>query len=142
MAVQIKLKYYCFKLLFLLSVAAFAQEVDSVATSGLYVQEGYASYYHKKFHGRKTTSGERFSNRELTAAHRALPFGTLVKVTNLKTGKWVILKVNDRGPRSKKRIIDVSYRAARHLGMLNGAGIVKVRVEELPKQPKTTPVKE
>ncbi len=133
MPVQIKLKYYCFGLLFFLLTTAYAQQADSVATKELYRQEGYASYYHKKFHGRKTTSGERFSNKELTAAHRTLPFGTLVKVTNIQTGKWVILKVNDRGPRSRKRVIDVSYRAARHLGMLNGKGIVRVNVEELPK---------
>ncbi len=133
MPVQIKLKYYCFGLLFFLLANAYAQQADSVDTKELYRQEGYASYYHKKFHGRKTTSGERFSNKELTAAHRTLPFGTLVKVTNIQTGKWVILKINDRGPRSRKRVIDVSYRAARHLGMLNGKGIVRVSVEELPK---------
>jgi rare lipoprotein A len=97
-----------------------------------YVKTGLASYYATSFQGRKTANGEIFNNNKLTAAHLTLPFGTLVKVTNIKTGKWVIVRINDRGPYNRKRIIDLSYRAAKHLGMINGKGIVKVKVEELP----------
>ncbi len=113
----------------------FAQwQADSVV-SKLYVKEGVASYYANKFHGRKTTSGEKYHKNKFTAAHRTLPFGTKVKVTNLKNKKWVIVRVNDRGPYNRKRIIDLSFRAAKHLGITNGKGIAKVRVEELPKSP-------
>lgn len=128
---QINRNSICLVSMLLFFTALNAQTTDLI---NLYHNEGYASYYANKFNGRITTSGERFSNKQLTAAHRSLPFGTLVKVTNTKTGKWVILKINDRGPRSRKRIIDVTRRAAKHLGMLNGKGIVWVRVEELPSQ--------
>lgn len=101
-------------------------------TINRYVKIGFASYYATSFQGRKTANGEIFNNNKLTAAHLTLPFGTLVKVTNIKTGKWVIVRINDRGPYNRKRIIDLSYRAAKHLGMINGKGIVKVKVEELP----------
>jgi rare lipoprotein A len=93
---------------------------------------GWASYYHDMFHGRKTSSGEIYNKNKLSAAHRTLPLGTRVKVTNLKTKRWVIVRINDRGPRPKRRIIDLSKRAARHLGMLNGKGVIKVKVEVLP----------
>lgn len=106
----------------------------------LYVKVGVASYYGGNFHGRKTASGELYNKHKLTAAHRTLPFGTLVKVTNIRNGKWVIVRINDRGPYSKKRIIDVSFRAARHLGINTGKGIVRVKVEELP--PLTPPADE
>lgn len=128
---QINRNSICLVSMLLFFTALKAQTTDSL---NLYLKEGYASYYANKFNGRITTSGERFSNKQLTAAHRTLAFGTLVKVTNTKTGKWVILKINDRGPRSRKRIIDVTRRAAKHLGMLNGKGILWVRVEELPSQ--------
>ncbi|EQB62614.1 MAG: hypothetical protein RBG1_1C00001G0193 [candidate division Zixibacteria bacterium RBG-1] len=93
-----------------------------------YQQIGLASYYAHKFHGRATASGEIYDMYKFTAAHPQLPFGTLVKVTNLKNKKSVILKVNDRGPVSKKRIIDVSYKAAQELGFVR-EGLVKVRLE-------------
>lgn len=131
---QINRNSICLVSMLLFFTALSAQTTDSLK---LYNKEGYASYYADKFNGRITTSGERFSNNKLTAAHRSLPFGALVKVTNMQTKKWVILKINDRGPRSHKRIIDVSRRAAKHLGMLNGKGIVWVRVEELPAQVET-----
>ena len=91
---------------------------------------GIASYYAHKFHGRKTASGEVYNQEFLTAAHRKLPFGTQVRVTNLSNGKHVTLKINDRGPFVEGRIIDVSYRAARDLDFLK-EGLVKVRVEVL-----------
>ncbi len=95
-----------------------------------YEAEGRASYYAHKFHGRKTSSGEIFNMHEMTAAHRTLPFGTLVKVTNLTNKKSVVVKINDRGPFKKDRLIDVSLEAAKRLGMI-GPGIAKVRIETL-----------
>lgn len=77
---------------------------------------GLATYYHKKFEGRKTTSGKRYHAEKLTAAHRTLPFGTIVTVTNLSNGKSVDVEVNDRGPFTKKYIIDISESAAKILG--------------------------
>lgn len=98
-------------------------------------QQGTASYYARKFNGRRTASGERYHGRKLTAAHRTLPFGTLVRVADAKTGRWLIVRINDRGPHHRKRIIDLSYEAARQLGMTKGAGLmkVKIRVVEWPK---------
>lgn len=89
---------------------------------------GTASYYADKFHGRKTANGETFNMNDLTAAHKTLPFGTIVKVTNLKNDKSVVLKINDRGPFVKDRIIDVSLAAAKELDML-GTGTAEVRID-------------
>ncbi|UOU96731.1 septal ring lytic transglycosylase RlpA family protein [Chryseobacterium daecheongense] len=76
----------------------------------------YASYYHDKFNGRKTASGEIFDNSKFTAANRTLPFGTMVKVTNLKNGKEVIVKINDRGPFHASRALDISKAAFNEIG--------------------------
>ena len=89
---------------------------------------GVASWYGKRFHGRQTASGEAFDMNAFTAAHPSLPFGTRVRVTNLDNGRSVILKINDRGPFVKRRIIDVSRRAAEELGFVR-EGITQVRVE-------------
>lgn len=94
------------------------------------VQEGTASWYGGKFHGRKTASGERFNTYDLTAAHRTLPMNTLVKVTNLSNGKSVVVRINDRGPYVGKRVIDLSYSAANQLGFVK-RGVTKVRLERL-----------
>src|SRR5215468_2627965 len=75
-------------------------------------QTGVASWYGPGFHGERAASGEIFSQRELTAAHRTLPFGTLVRVTNLENGRSVIVRINDRGPWKKGRVVDLSYDAA------------------------------
>ena len=91
---------------------------------------GVASYYGKKFHGRKTASGEQFDMNAMTAAHRTLPFGTKVRVTNLENGNRVVLRINDRGPVSEQRIIDVSYGAAKELGFVT-QGLTRVRIEVL-----------
>jgi len=91
---------------------------------------GIASFYADKFHGRKTASGEVFHQDSLTAAHKYLPFGTLVKVTNLRNNQSVIVKLNDRGMKVTNRVIDLSKAAAKELNML-GAGLVKVKVEVL-----------
>ena len=91
---------------------------------------GLASYYGKKFHGRRTASGERYNMHAMTAAHRSLPFGKMVKVTHVKSGRSVKVRINDRGPFIKGRIIDLSYAAAKKLGMLSeGVARVNVRVD-------------
>lgn len=92
------------------------------------VQTGKASYYAKKFSGRKTASGERLHHDSLTCAHRTYPFGTQLKVTNPANGKTVIVRVTDRGPYVRGRIIDLSVRAARELGII-AQGIATVVVE-------------
>lgn len=93
---------------------------------------GLASFYAAKFHGRRTASGEIFNTHALTAAHLTLPFGTKVKVTNLRNGKSVIVRINDRGPHVRGRIIDLSVAAAKKIG-LNRAGTVRVKLEILGK---------
>lgn len=79
--------------------------------------DGFASWYGEPFHGRRTASGERFDMHAYTAAHRYLPFGTILRVQNTKNGRIVLVEVTDRGPFVKKRVVDLSFRAARHLGV-------------------------
>ena len=88
---------------------------------------GLASYYGKKFHGRRTASGERFNMHAMTAAHRSFKFGTRVKVTNLKNKRSVTVRINDRGPFARGRIIDLSYAAAKKIGMI-ADGVVRVKI--------------
>jgi rare lipoprotein A len=95
-----------------------------------FVQEGMASWYGSKFHGRKTSSGEVYDMHDTTAAHKTLPFGTYVKVENLSNFKEVIVRINDRGPFVMGRIIDLSYVAAKRIGLI-GPGVAKVRVVAL-----------
>jgi rare lipoprotein A len=92
-----------------------------------WTQEGEVSYYAEKFHGRRTASGRRFDKNAFTAAHRSLPFGTRVEVTNLSNGKSVIVEVNDRGPYAEDRILDLSPAAARKIGLI-GKGKVKAKI--------------
>lgn len=106
-----------FYLLALFAVAAFS-----------FGETGYASWYGGKFQGRQTASGEIFDTNKLTAAHKTLPFGTEVEVTNLDTGKSVQVRINDRGPFVEGRIIDLSRAAAAEIGMM-GTGIAPVKVE-------------
>ncbi len=94
------------------------------------VEEGIASYYSDQFNGHQTSNGEMYDMYALTAAHPTHPFNTKVKVTNLDNGRTVILRINDRGPFVKDRIIDVSYLAAKQLQMI-GSGTAQVRVEVL-----------
>ncbi|MBK0382798.1 septal ring lytic transglycosylase RlpA family protein [Pedobacter sp. SD-b] len=90
-------------------------------------QTGKASYYADKFNGRRTASGEKFRSSKLTAAHKTLPFGTKVKVTNLRNHRSVKVKINDRGPFVAGRIIDLSKKAARKIGIdKEGVGNVKI----------------
>lgn len=95
-----------------------------------YKAKGVASYYADKFNGRKTASGEIFDNSRMTAAHRTLPFGTYVKVTNLANGKSVVVRINDRGPYAHGRIIDLTKAAAIQLDMVR-TGTARVMVEEV-----------
>ncbi|MCU4174456.1 septal ring lytic transglycosylase RlpA family protein [Carboxylicivirga sp. N1Y90] len=102
-----------------ISLSCFAQEL---------VLEGKASYYAAKFEGRLTANGEVFSNDSLTAAHKTLPFGTKVKVINLDNKKSITVRINDRGPFIKGRIIDLSQAAANELNFIQ-QGIANVRIE-------------
>ena len=91
-------------------------------------EEGSASYYANSLNGKPTASGEPYDNNALTAAHRTLAFDTMVKVTNLDNGKTVVVRINDRGPHAKSRIIDVSGAAAKQLGLID-SGTTRVRLE-------------
>ncbi|NOQ37120.1 MAG: septal ring lytic transglycosylase RlpA family protein [Methylococcaceae bacterium] len=94
------------------------------------MEKGLASYYAHKFQGRKTANGQRYDKQKFTAAHKSLAFGSKVKVTNLRNKRSVIVTINDRGPFVKKRIIDLSYIAAKKLG-LTKSGIAPVKVTVL-----------
>ncbi len=98
------------------------------ATRLIAEETGYASYYAGKFQGRLTANGEVFDTRRFTAAHKTLPFNTIVRVTNLKTGESTLVRINDRGPFVEGRIIDLSRAAAAAIGMV-GDGVVRVSVE-------------
>lgn len=105
----------------------FGKRYKVMKSSKNYSAVGVASWYGTMFHNRKTSSGERYDMLAMTAAHRSLPLPTYVRVTNLKNNREVIVKVNDRGPFSQNRLIDLSYVAAKKLGML-GKGTTRVRV--------------
>ena len=114
------------------AAAAGAQAAPSAAASApaVAVHVGKVSYYGRRFAGRKTAIGELFDPNALTMAHRSLPFGTRVRVTNLKTGHSVVVRVNDHGPNHAGRIGDVSHAAAVQLHMVH-AGVVRARLEVL-----------
>ncbi|UPK70393.1 septal ring lytic transglycosylase RlpA family protein [Chitinophaga filiformis] len=97
-------------------------------------ENGKASYYADKFEGRKTASGETYRKNGLTAAHRTLPFGTKVKVLNISNGKSVTVRINDRGPFSQGRVIDLSKKAAKRIGMLTtGVAVVEIKYKKKKK---------
>ena len=100
-------------------------QADSILSSKLHAVRGRATYYASKFHGRRTSNGDIYSNKKMTAAHLKLPFGTIVTVTNLDNGRSVNVRVNDRGPHTKAFIIDVSQAAAKELGFY-GKGVANV----------------
>jgi rare lipoprotein A len=100
----------------------------AASSTGGHSESGMASYYGDEFQSRKTASGERFDQAQLTAAHRTLPFGTRLRVTNTQNGKSVLVRVNDRGPFVKGRIIDLSSSAFKAIAGLN-AGVVPVRIQ-------------
>lgn len=108
----------------------FGKRYYVMRTSKNYEEKGIASWYGKEFHRKKTSSGERYNMFRMTAAHKTLPLATSVLVTNLKNGRKVIVKVNDRGPFIANRLIDLSYAAAKKLGMV-GLGVAPVSVKAL-----------
>ena len=116
-------------LLFLLLAGCASGPSGTIDPHG-YKANGSASWYGSAHHGKRTASGERFDQNALTAAHRNLPFGTFVRVTNLSNERSVIVRINDRGPFTRSRIIDVSRKAAVALDMVR-SGTAKVRVEAL-----------
>jgi len=111
-----------------------ASTIRDVSSSGgrrvRAVEEGLGTWYGRDHHGGPTASGERFDMHAMTAAHKTLRMGTRVRVVNLRNGRAVVVRINDRGPYARGRIIDVSQAAARELGMIE-AGVVPVRVEVL-----------
>jgi rare lipoprotein A len=109
---------------------AFLAKGASTATA----EVGLASLYSEQFNGERTASGERYDSAILTAAHRTLPFGTEVKVTNLGNGKSVTVRITDRGPRVKGRIVDLSSRAAAAIGLSKGVTRVRIEVLDEPMQ--------
>jgi rare lipoprotein A len=113
--------------------------VQPSATPLIEETTGYASWYGHPYHGRRTTNGETYDMNTMTAAHRTLPFDTVVKVTNLSNGKTVTVRINDRGPFVKDRIIDLSYIAAKQIDMV-GPGTARVNIEILKSVPNPFPL--
>lgn len=117
-------------------------QLDSLLTNKIFTNsiqsdsvciQGKGTYYASKFHGRRTANGEVFSNKKMTAAHLQLPFGTLVRVTNVDNGRSVEVRVNDRGPHSKYFIIDLSQAAAKEIGIYSkGVGSVEISYDKVP----------
>jgi len=112
-----------------LLVAACAGKRDVKSAKGVrnYTEVGIASWYGKPFHGRRTANGEVYNMHKLTAAHRTLPFGVKVRVTNLQNNRQIVVRINDRGPFKKGRIIDLSKAAAKQLKMIDD-GVIKVKI--------------
>ncbi len=104
-----------------------------ISDSQGFVQHGLASWYGKKFHGRPTASGEIFDMNKLSAAHKTLPLGTYVRTINLTNNKQIVVKINDRGPFVKGRIIDLSYAAAKKIGLI-GPGVARVKLTVMGKE--------
>ena len=116
----------------LLSAPALTQApiISAEAFAGAKAGAGNASYYGKRFHGRRTANGERFNMNAMTAAHKSLPFGTKVRVTNRRNGKSVVVRINDRGPYAHGRVIDLSRGAASRIGMIH-SGTAPVQIDIL-----------
>lgn len=114
------------------------REYRPIADAQGFSEEGLASWYGKDFHGRKTSNGETYDMYAMTAAHKILPMNVFLKVTNLNNGESAVVRVNDRGPFVKSRIIDLSYSAAKQLGVV-GPGTAPVRIEALGYQDSAKP---
>ena len=110
------------------ATAAPASAAQPAAAPKADVADGKVAHYGRKFAGRRSASGERFNPNALTMAHKTLPFGTLVRVTNTKNGKSVVVRVNDRGPSTADRVGDLTTAAARKIGMLR-SGVVEAKLE-------------
>jgi rare lipoprotein A len=111
--------------------ASFGGPVSATSVAVAKTETGLASYYHDKYHGRQTANGEIFNTNEFTAAHRTLPFGSMVRVTLADGKRSVLVRINDRGPFISGRVIDLSRAAARELG-IEKAGLAQVKVEVIP----------
>lgn len=120
-----KIKITLFILVINLNIFEISQAQHSYSDTGM------ASYYGIRFHGKKTASGEKYDMNELTAAHKTLPFNSVVRVINLSNQKSVTVRINDRGPHIKNRIIDLSKAAAQKIGLIQ-AGVARVSIEVLP----------
>lgn len=118
------------KIFFLLPLLLGLALLNLIGQNNVYIQYGDASFYADKFEGRETASGETYTHTKLTAAHLTLPFGTMVKVTNVTNNKSVIVRINDRGPFVEGRIIDLSKSAAMELDYIK-LGVVRVKIEVL-----------
>ena len=101
------------------SYSVYGKNYFVMRTSRNYHEKGVASWYGPRFHRKRTSSGEKYNMYRLTAAHKSLPLNTYVQVTNLKNGRKVVVKINDRGPFISNRLIDLSYGAAKKIGMVN-----------------------
>ncbi|MBC7364336.1 MAG: septal ring lytic transglycosylase RlpA family protein [Candidatus Aminicenantes bacterium] len=140
MLLKLRKHFYFSRVLFAFSIIilVFSQSCQSTSPALAppvgYIETGIASWYGPGFHGQKTSSSEVFNMHELTAAHRTLPFGTLVLVTNLENGRSVTVRINDRGPFVKGRVIDLSYAAAKMLDLV-GSGTARVRLEVIDHVP-------
>lgn len=119
---------FCALLVLALSGCSSTPTARSSTPPTGHTESGQASFYGDEFHGRKTANGERFDQAKLTAAHKRLPFGSMVRVINTQNGKSVLVRVNDRGPFVSGRIIDLSSSAFRSIASLS-AGVVPVRIE-------------
>jgi rare lipoprotein A len=132
--------YCCRKFVLMMGlVVAFGALADGVlpespdpAAIATFTQIGRATYYHKSLHGMKTANGERFDTQAMTAAHRRLKLGTYLRVTNLRNGRSIAVRINDRLPPRSRAIIDLSIKAARELGMFR-RGVAKVKLEAISK---------
>lgn len=112
------------------SYTVLGKRYQTLADSKGFEQRGPASWYGNPFHGRKTANGETYNMNEMTAAHKELPLGTRVEVTNLSNGRKVVVRINDRGPFHGNRVLDLSRAAAQELGTLN-AGVAQVQIRAL-----------
>lgn len=126
------------------SYEVFGKTYETLSDAQGYKEIGLASWYGRKFHGRRTSSGEVYDMYKLSAAHKTLPLPSYVRVTNLKTGQSTIVRINDRGPFHSERIIDLSYAAALKLGMTGGVGTVELEAmvpgKALPPPPRALPM--
>lgn len=123
-----------------LAFAASTVNARPAATPGQ-IQKGVASYYHDSLHGLKTASGKRYDRNALSAAHKTLPLGTKVRVTDVKTGKDIVVRINDRGPFKDDRVIDLSLAAAKQIGLI-ARGTGQVQLEILERGSQGAPVRE
>lgn len=118
----------------MLTVRSEPPVIDTITNLSLkfkpFKKEAHASYYHNKFNGKRTASGRKFSNIDYTAAHRKFPFGTLLRITNEKNGKFVIVEVTDRGPFSRGREIDLTRKAFMEIADNKNSGTMTVTIEE------------